>query len=216
MLHEYWRLHRVRTQRRREAALRLPAGARVVGIDIDGVLADYVGGLVTFLNRRLGTRFSTEQVVRPNVGRSLDLAPVTYQALKREFRDSGLEGAGCSPVPGAIGFVQHLARQSYYICLLTGRPGHAYRRLVPDTLEWLERHGVPFHYCLFDARKTDRLIRMVHREQLVAFIEDSPEQALRIAELGVPVWLRRTPYSGGVSHPDVRYFDDFDALRAEF
>jgi 5' nucleotidase, deoxy (Pyrimidine), cytosolic type C protein (NT5C) len=187
-----------------------------VGLDIDGVLADYVGSLLRFLNDRLGTAYRREQITRPHVGSNLELPPAAYRALKREFRECGLEGLGADPIPGAIRFVHHLRARGYAICLLTGRPAATVKRLIPDTLAWLERHGVPYDECIFDREKADRLARLGGAVRPSAFIEDSPAQAVRIARRGIPVWLRRTPYSGGVNHALVTYFDDFESLHPFF
>jgi hypothetical protein len=207
---------RVEAQRAREAALELSPVARVVGLDIDGVLADYAGGLLRFLQGRLGRPLAAERLRLSAVAESLGVPPATYRALKQEFRESGLEGRDADPLPGAVEFVRRLKARGYHVCLLTSRPGHRVRRLVPDTLEWLERHGVPYDACLFDRGKRERLAELVYRDRVVAFLEDSPEQAVRIADLGIPVWLRRAPYNAGLRHPGVRHFDRFEALQAEF
>ena len=213
---EYRRHQRVLEAFRRMRDRPLSPTRPLIGLDIDGVLADYVGTLLGFLNERLGTRYAAEQVTRSGVGRNLDLPPATYRALKREFRDCGLEGLGARPIPGAVRFLWYLRARGYYICLLTGRPTAAFKRLVPDTFEWLARHQIPYDLCVFDPRKADRLGQLGARTRVTAFFEDSAEEAIRIAELGIPVWLRRAPYNGGVSHPRVRYFDVFESLHDLF
>jgi hypothetical protein len=196
--------------------IRPPLGVPVVGLDIDGVLADYVGGLLRFVNTRLTTRYTPAEILCEGVGRSLPIAPDTYRALKREFRDSGLEGLGSEPIPGAVSFVRGLKTRGYYVCLITGRPCRAVPRLVPDTLAWLERHRVPFDACLFERRKPECLASLARTGQLAGFVEDSAEQAQRIAALGIAVWLRRTTYNTGVAVPGVRYFSDFETLSRAF
>jgi FMN phosphatase YigB (HAD superfamily) len=212
VVREYRRQRRVRLAHRRMREQPWPADAPVVGFDMDGVLADYVGGLLCFLNERLGTSYTPSAITRSGVGRNLPLDRAAYRALKREFRDSGREGLHCAPIPGALRFLHDLRSKGYRICLLTGRPAARFKRLVPDTFEWLERHRVPYDACLFDARKADRLAELRMRSQVVAFFEDSAEEAVRIAELGIPVWIRRAPYNPGVAHPLVRYFETFESL----
>lgn len=110
-----------------------------LGIDMDGVIADFTGGWVRLYNRE----FRTD--VRPEAVRSWGAIPdLTHFASMGEFWDwsTDLDGvsifAHLEPFPGAIEALHRLARR-HHIAIITTKPAFA----VADTFRWLADHGVP-------------------------------------------------------------------------
>ena len=113
---------------------------RRLGIDLDGVIADFNGGWTRRYNSEFGASISADDVVVWH-------APVvlTHFASMSEFwRWAATSGDGASifrvldPFPGAIEAIERLAID-HCVVIVTTKPSFAIR----DTFDWLEEHCVP-------------------------------------------------------------------------
>ncbi len=111
-----------------------------LGIDLDGVVANFTEGWQRFYNREFGTDLVVEDSKRWN-----DLVDLTHFANMREFWawSSNLEGRSVfwhlEPYPGALTTLHHLADRGHQIVVITQKPHFA----ISDTHEWLQRVGMP-------------------------------------------------------------------------
>lgn len=111
-----------------------------LGIDLDGVVANFTLGWMTFYNRDFGTKLGVEDSQRWN-----DLVDLTHFENIGEFWRwcSDLDGRSVfwhlEPFPGAVEALQDLADAGHEIVIITTKPHFA----VGDTHEWIERHGIP-------------------------------------------------------------------------
>jgi 5'(3')-deoxyribonucleotidase len=109
-----------------------------VGVDMDGVLADFNTGWMRRYNEEFGTRLEASQVLRWD-----GLEELTHFASMAEFWDWA-RGAGRSTfrdapaLPGAIESVQRIARR-HRLVIVSSKFAWA----IPDSLAWLADHGVP-------------------------------------------------------------------------
>ena len=111
-----------------------------LGIDLDGVVANFTQGWMNFYNRDFGSnlRFEDSQ----NWG---DLVDLTHFDNIREFWDwsSDLNGHSVfwhlDPFPGAIEALRSLVDDGHHIIVITTKPSFA----VGDTHEWIECHRLP-------------------------------------------------------------------------
>ena len=106
-------------------------------VDIDGVLADYVGGLLQFLKDRTGVGIpepTDGQEFYSHIGKYIGHEKA-YE-LKHIFRETGIESQGLEIIPGALEFMRTLERLGYYILLMTARPYKRYKRIMADTICW--------------------------------------------------------------------------------
>lgn len=111
-----------------------------LGIDLDGVVADFTAGWQRFYNAEFGTRLTVADSVAWN-----DIIDLTH------FDDMGafwawaadLEGRSLfwhlDPYPGAIEALQDLSNAGHEIVVITHKPRFAF----DDTREWLERVSFP-------------------------------------------------------------------------
>ncbi|HEX6947728.1 MAG TPA: hypothetical protein VF246_10305 [Acidimicrobiia bacterium] len=111
-----------------------------LGIDLDGVVANFTAGWMHFYNRQYGT-----DLVEADSQRWNDIVHLTH------FRDMGefwrwasdLDGRSLfwhlEPFPGAIEALADLHGQGHDIVILTQKPRYA----IEDTYEWVERVGIP-------------------------------------------------------------------------
>lgn len=164
----------------------------MLGVDIDGVLADSLPFIARALGERLGRPVPIASIVRLHHPDNAALAAVF------DAHDTALYEA-VPPMPGAAEALRALAG-AYRIHLVTARPAH-----VRDvTLRWLERAGIPFDELDLLAGGDKAAVCLA--AGIGRFVEDSPENGARIAqEAQIPVALLAADYNADynrvVSHP---------------
>ena len=111
-----------------------------LGIDLDGVVANFTQGWMEFYNRQFGTELVVADSRRWN-----DLVDLTHFADIGEFWkwSSDLDGRSVfwhlEPFPGAVEAVRDLAEAGHDIVIVTTKPKFA----VGDTHAWIELHEIP-------------------------------------------------------------------------
>lgn len=111
-----------------------------LGIDLDGVVANFTKGWMDFYNRDFGTDLVVDDSRRWN-----DLVDLTHFTNIGEFWrwSSDLDGRSVfwhlEPFPGAIEALQDLHDEGHEIVVVTTKPRFA----VGDTYDWIERHDLP-------------------------------------------------------------------------
>lgn len=182
----------------------------VVGVDIDGVLADYPNGYLDWVRRRSGV------AIPPLVGHDIyghiaaAVGPERAAHLKHEFRETG--GKLLLPVyPEAKKILDGLRARKIYIILISARPYQQYRRIMADTMFWLQQHQLGFDGILWDSGKANLISKQF--PELLCMFEDEIGHASPIATLGIPVMMPSRVYNLNFSHPQVRRYEDHvDAL----
>jgi 5'(3')-deoxyribonucleotidase len=111
-----------------------------LGIDLDGVVANFTKGWMDFYNRDFGTDLVVDDSRRWN-----DLVDLTHFTNIGEFWrwSSDLDGRSVfwhlEPFPGAIEALRDLHDEGHEIVVVTTKPRFA----VGDTYEWIEKHDLP-------------------------------------------------------------------------
>ena len=119
---------------------RLTSPPMRLGIDLDGVVANFTKGWMDFYNREFGTEFVVADSKRWN-----DLVELTHFANINEFWkwSSRLDGRSIfwhlEPFPGAVDALAALADEGHSIVIITTKPKFA----EDDTREWIVRHQIP-------------------------------------------------------------------------
>lgn len=111
-----------------------------LGIDLDGVVANFTQGWMTFYNRQFGTdlRFEDSKAWE-------DMLGLTHFSDMDQFWEwsSDLDGRSLfwhlDPFPGAVEALQALSGNGHDIVVLTMKPSFA----VEDTHQWIELHRIP-------------------------------------------------------------------------
>ncbi len=111
-------------------------------LDCDGILSDFVGASLRYLQQAHGLKFTPEQVTEHDICKALSLDNITAIWLQHEWRMPGF-CLGIEPYPGSKDFVESL-KQLGDIVVVTA-PMAAARPWMYERLEWLE-----YHYGLTD------------------------------------------------------------------
>jgi 5'(3')-deoxyribonucleotidase len=111
-----------------------------LGIDLDGVVANFTGGWMRFYNRQFGTDLVFEDSQKWE-----DVVDLTHFEDMGQFWEwtSDLDGRSLfwhlEPFPGAVEALQGLAADGHQLIILTQKPEFA----IEDTHEWIAREGIP-------------------------------------------------------------------------
>ena len=111
-----------------------------LGIDLDGVVANFTKGWVDFYNRDFGTELRPEQIVTWD-----GVTDITHFEKMSEFWrwSSDLDGRSLfwhlEPFPGALEALHDLHRDGHEIVILTMKPSFA----ETDTHAWIAAQGIP-------------------------------------------------------------------------
>jgi 5'(3')-deoxyribonucleotidase len=111
-----------------------------LGIDLDGVVADFNAGWIRRYNRQYGTELPLDSV------QSWDAIPsLTHFEDMGQFWKWAQDHDGhtlfrhLEPYPEALETLQHLTHRRHQVVVLTTKPPWA----VPDTFAWLAEHRLP-------------------------------------------------------------------------
>jgi 5'(3')-deoxyribonucleotidase len=178
-----------------------PAGLRI-GVDMDGVLADFNAGWMARYNSDFGTRLRPDMVVRWD-----GLHELTRFASMEAFwawaRSDGRSVFRDLPVmPGALAAMRRLARE-HRIVIVSSK----FEWAIPDSLAWLAEHRFPVREVHFLWRKS--------AAGCDVYLEDAPHQIeeLRGACPQAVVCRRVHPWNDprpGVE--DVRTWAEFEGI----
>jgi len=173
-----------------------------IGIDMDGVLADFNTGWMSRYNQDFGTDLDASLVREWN-----GLHTLTHFETMGQFWEWA-QGRGRStfrdapPMPGAIETIKRIGAR-HRVCIVSSKFAWA----IPDSLAWLADHGVPARevHFLWDKTLADCDI----------YLDDAPHQ-LEELTAGVPdavvcrmVHPWNDPVDGVV---DVHTWEEFEAV----
>lgn len=181
-----------------------PARRLRLGIDLDGVVADFNAGWIARYNAEFATSVTVEDVAFWNA----PVALTHFRSMSEFWSWAATAGNGCSifrvldPFPGAVEALRRLAR-SHAVVIITTKPSFA----VHDTYEWIAEHRLP---------TTE--VHIVDDKSVVdcdVYLDDADHaiEGLRNAHPSALVCRYVRPWNGG--HPgvvDVRGWEEFERL----
>ena len=130
-----------------------------LGIDLDGVVADFVGGWTARYAEEFGT--APRQAEHEWDG----LHKLTHFPDMDAFWDwmhtRGVFGT-LDPIPGALEALAQLSGDGHEIVIISAKDDPA----IPDTLRWIAQHGIPTREIHFTGVK--------HGVACDAYLDDSP------------------------------------------
>jgi uncharacterized HAD superfamily protein len=157
-----------------------------IGIDIDGVVADFVGAFLPMLNSIAPCGF--DEIVSHDFAKNIHgLDAQRYQSLwKAQVLDAGLFDT-INPIEGSIeALIEWI--MGHQIHLITSRPESAREQ----TISWLRHHKIPYTQVDFARDFPDKVFKLCECDVV---LEDELEIARVVESKGVPVILFDYPWN---------------------
>lgn len=184
-------------------------GEFVLGVDLDGVCADYTSAFRAVAAAEWGVaEASLTTEVSWDFGEwGLDrggFLTLHRSAVQdhRMFRDMPV-------VPGAADSLWRLSDAGVWIRVITHRlvTNWGHRVIVSDTVEWLDSVRIPYRDLCFLGRKPEA--------QADAYVEDAPHNIEALRAGGNTVIVFDQPYNRDLPPPRARTWDEVEGLVAE-
>ena len=143
-----------------------------LGIELDGVVADFNRGWTAAYNRHFGAQLSASMVC--SWDSPLELTHfVDMDAFWAWARDHGSHSVfrHLEPYPGALDTLRALDDEGHHLVVISAKPGWA----VPDTLAWIAEHALPTRELHFTEDK--------HEVVCDVYLDDAPGQLTRLAQI---------------------------------
>lgn len=138
-----------------------------IAVDMDDVLVDFVGGLVTAIATEYEVQITREQLEECGWDLHPLLDPIVGRSWWSWLRDREWLWAGFPAVPGAIGGIDTLRRQGHYLELVTSKPEWAEH----NVWKWLGKWRPPFNQVTVVSPKQNK----VDHTPADILIDDKPD-----------------------------------------
>jgi len=182
----------------------------VLGVDLDGVVADFYGGIRPIAAEWLGVpldsltpapSYGLEEWKLAGAGTYDDLHrfAVTQRNLFRELR----------PMPGAAAALRRLSQRAVRIRIITHRLYIKYfhQEAVQQTVAWLDHHGVPYWDLCF---MKDKAAVGAH-----LYVEDSPTNIEALRSDGHPTIVFSNAANRALPGPRADSWEEVERLAVE-
>lgn len=177
----------------------------ILGLDLDGCVADFYGGLrpiaAEWLGVPLGSLCEAPSYGLPEWG--VAQAPGGYPALHRFAVTQRELFRRLEPLPRAPQTLRALSQAGINIRILTHRlfVSRSHQAAVAQTVEWLDRHDVPYYGLCFVGDKEDVGADL--------YVEDAPHNVEVLRASGRQVIVYANSTNRGVAGPRC---DDWDEV----
>lgn len=164
----------------------------VLGVDLDGVCADYVDAFRNFVAMKKRVAINSIGPATNWEFHLVDSWPIDsrdeYMKLHEEFVNIGgfvME----RPIPGVSEALWQLSDAGVYIRIVTHRliNSGSYETAVTETARWLKTHNIPFRGLCFERHKADTGADL--------YIDDSPGNIAELQAAGKPTIIFDAPYN---------------------
>jgi 5'(3')-deoxyribonucleotidase len=179
----------------------------VLGVDLDGVVADFHAGLKPVAAEWLGVGPDDLPDAVSYGFPEWDLEPYGgYEALHRFAVKERDLFQNLPPIAGAPAVLRRLSALDVRIRIITHRLyiKWFHQEAVSQTVDWLEHHGIPYWDLCFMRDKAAVGADL--------YIEDSPSNVEGLRDQGLEVLVLRNSTNGHVPEPGVSDWDEIEAV----
>jgi uncharacterized HAD superfamily protein len=185
-----------------------------VGLDIDGVLADFISPFLRVVAARTGgDPIDPESITDPNFMNHPAIATEIIAECIENVSDDPRFWEALVPLPSPEQWraLDRLSREEQLVFIT-----HRYERATYDigliTCDWLKKHGVSHPVVYFAQRHKSELIGKLKVE---LFVDDRHENCRDVAEnTEAVVLMPHRTYNQSFDHPRVQRIRDLDELFA--
>ncbi|STC69789.1 5' nucleotidase, NT5C type [Corynebacterium pilosum] len=191
-------------------------GRAIVGVDLDGVVADYTAAIRPYVAQHKGV--SPDDLPDPTTYNLVKAGwgienGAEYLQIHRAAVKDGLY-VNMPAIDGAAEAMRKLSDAGAHIRVVTHRliMGGSHRRVVTDTAEWLDAHDIPYMSLCFTGLK-DSVAAHV-------YLEDSPTNIEALRKEGYTTIVYDQLYNREVPGPRISKWPDgaeavLDELRSQ-
>jgi 5'(3')-deoxyribonucleotidase len=180
----------------------------VFGVDLDGVCADFYGGLKPIAAEWLGVELARlpDRVSWTLPEWGVDKAPGGYDALHRFAVTQRELFRRLPPMPGAPQALRELSAHDVRIRIVTHRLFIKYfhQVAVRQTIEWLDFHDIPYWDLCFMREKAAVGADL--------YIEDAPENVARLRAQGLKTIVFSNSTNEHLAGPRAHAWDEVVGL----
>ncbi len=170
----------------------------VLGVDLDGVVADFYGAMRPIVATWLGVEEESLSLKQFSYGlpewgvRDLD----HYRQIHRFAVAQRALFLNMKPFPDAGPALRRLSNDGVHIRIITHRLflPHFHQEAVHQTVKWLDHHGIPYWDLCFLKEKVDVGAHL--------YIEDTPENIEKLRAAGKAVIVFANPTNVDVDNGD--------------
>ncbi|HEX8803648.1 MAG TPA: hypothetical protein VF743_05630, partial [Acidimicrobiales bacterium] len=182
-----------------------PAGF-ILGVDLDGVCADYTGALRAIVAADTGVDVEALPLERSWDFREWGLTAADFERIHRAAVLDHRVFRTMPAIPGAAEALWRLSDAGVWIRIITHRLyvnwGHAVA--VADTVDWLDGAGIPYRDLCFLGAKP--------QVEADCYVEDAPHNVEALRAGGAHVVVFDQPYNRGVAGPRAATWDQVEDL----
>ncbi len=165
---------------------------KIIGIDIDSVIADSINLFLPYLNKRFNKDLCLQDIVHYEFEKCYN---VTAEEVNEAFKDltKNREWGTITPIKYANEFLIELSK-NFTVVIVTSRPEKHMRNI---TEEWLKKHSFVYDDLLFmENEDGDKYMTgKKNNYEFDFFIEDCLEFALQILNYNIPVIIYDYPWN---------------------
>lgn len=163
---------------------------RILGVDVDNVLADYTDAFRQVV--AAGTGRDPEDLPVPTTWSAYEEWGLNDRTFNQWHRRAVVDERilrDADPIPGGAEALRNLSEAGVRIRIVTHRLylSGTHALVASDTVEWLEEHGIPYWDLCFVARKGD--------VGCDVYIDDAPHNILHLRERGHRAIVFDWPYN---------------------
>jgi 5'(3')-deoxyribonucleotidase len=171
------------------------AGPFVLGVDLDGVVADHTGRFREIVCELRGIEVDSLPLQRSWDFHEWGFAPDDYEGYHRTAVMEHRMFATMAPIDGAADALWRLSDAGVWIRIITHRlyVNWGHQIAVTDTVAWLDEHRVPYRDLCFLGAKPE--------VEADAYIDDAPHNIEQLRAAGNEVIVFDQPYNGPLDGP---------------
>ena len=181
----------------------------VLGVDLDGVCGDYTSAFRAAVAADRGIDPAELGSQRTWEFREWGIGPDDFDHYHRSAVLEHRMFKTMDPIPGAAEALWRLSDAGVWVRIITHRLcvnwGHAIA--VADTVEWLDRTGIPYRDICFLGRKPE--------VEADAYVDDGAHNVVALREAGNDVIVFDQPYNQDVDGPRAYGWPDVEAWVAD-
>lgn len=184
----------------------------IIGIDIDGVIANSETDYRKTINRLFNLNLKQKDII---FYKYEECAGLTEEQMCLFFKTFYREGGWLKikPIRGAKKFLDKLKKEKHRIIIVTSRPREHIKK---ETCQWLKKHKMPYAELIFlENHKSKHQAALIRGHKFDYFIEDYYENALDFAQKGVKVLLVDYPWNRQEKpHPNIKRIKNLQEAEA--